>query len=65
MMIEPPIDALVRKANGNVYVLANVISKRAKEIEALRRVELQETDSKSINIACQEIFEGKVVPSEF
>ena len=65
MMIEPPIDELVKKTNGNVYVLANLIAKRAKEIEALRRVELQEGDCKSINIASEEIYQGKVMPSDF
>lgn len=66
MMIEPPIDALVKQTKGNIYVLANLISKRAKEIEALRRVELDENpDIKAINIACEEIYEGKVLPSEF
>ncbi len=63
MMIEPPIDKLLKKTNGNIYILANLIAKRAKEIETLRRVELSESNDKSISIACQEIYEGKVVPS--
>lgn len=65
MMIEPPIDELAKKTRGNVYVLCNVIAKRAKEIEATRRAELEESDQKSISIACQEVYQGKVVPTEF
>lgn len=63
MMIEPPIDELVKKTNGNVYILANLVAKRAKEIETLRRVEVEESDKKAISMACEEIYEGKVKPS--
>ena len=65
MMIDPPIDELVKRARGNVYVLANIVSKRAKEIETLRRVNSSDFDLKSISQACQEVYEGKVVPSDF
>lgn len=65
MMIDPPIDELVRKAKGNVYVLSNVVAKRAKEIETLRRVDTSDVEMKSISLACQEVYDGKVVPSDF
>lgn len=65
MMIDPPIDELVKRARGNVYVLANIVSKRAKEIETLRRVDSSGFELKSISQACQEVYEGKVVPSDF
>ena len=64
MMIDPPIDGLAKKTNGNVYVLANLISKRAKEIETVRRADLEDSDIKSISIAAEEVYEGKVVPSD-
>ena len=64
MMIDPPIDELVKRTNGNVYVLSNLIAKRAKEIETVRRVDITEGDEKSISIAAEEVYEGKVVPSE-
>lgn len=64
MMIDPPIDGLAKKTNGNVYVLANLIAKRAKEIETVRRVDLEDSDSKSISIAAEEVYEGKVAPSD-
>lgn len=63
MMIEPAIDKLLQQTNGNRYVLCNIISKRAKEIESVRRLELADQDKKSISIACEEIAEGKVKPS--
>lgn len=64
MMIEPPIDELTKKANGNKYVLSIIASKRAKEIETTRRAELATADKKSISIALDEIAEGKIVPSD-
>ncbi|MBP3431622.1 MAG: DNA-directed RNA polymerase subunit omega [Clostridia bacterium] len=64
MMIEPPIDELTKKANGNKYVLSIVAAKRAKEIETTRRNELATADKKSISIALDEIAEGKIVPSQ-
>ena len=62
-MIEPSIDVLLNKTNNNKYVLCTIISKRAKEIESVRRRELASQDKKAISIACEEIAEGKVVPS--
>lgn len=65
MMIEPSIDKLLEKTNGNRYVLCTVVSKRAKEIESVRRLELADQDRKSISIACEELVEGKIVPSAY
>ena len=63
MMIEPSIDKLFSQTNGNKYILCNVVSKRAKEIESVRRLELADQDKKSISIACEEIATGKVKTS--
>ena len=63
MMIEPSIDKLLDQTNGNKYVLCNVITKRAKEIESVRRLELADKDQKAISLACEEIAGGKVKPS--
>lgn len=60
MMIEPPIDELVKKTNGNKYVLAILASKRAKEIETTRRTELATADKKAISIALDEIYHGEI-----
>jgi len=62
MMIDPPIDALARRAGNNKYILANLISKRAKEIETLTRVQAENTNKKAISIACEEVYRGKIVP---
>lgn len=64
MMLYPPIDKLVEKT-GNIYVLCNVIAKRAREIETVRRAELADSDKKAISIACEEVYQGKIVPSDF
>ncbi len=64
MMIEPSIDSLLNKVGGNRYVLCNVIAKRAKEIESVRRLELADQDKKAISIACEEVANGKIKPSE-
>ena len=63
-MIEPPIDELTKKAGGNKYILSVLASKRAKEIETTRRNELATADKKTISIALDEIYEGKIVPSD-
>ncbi len=63
MMIEPSIDKLLNQTSGNKYILCNVISKRAKEIESVRRLELADQDKKSISIACEEVASGKVTTS--
>lgn len=63
MMIEPSIDKLLEKSLNNRYILCTVISKRAKEIESIKRLELIGQDKKAITLACEEIAEGKVKPS--
>ena len=65
MMIEPSIDALLSKTNGNRYVLCNTVAKRAKEIESVHRLELADQDKKAISIACEEVAKGIVKPSDF
>ena len=64
MMIEPPIDELTKKTYGNKYILSIVAAKRAKEIETTRRAELATADKKSISLALDEIYEGKIEPSD-
>lgn len=64
MMIEPSIDKLLSQTKGNKYVLCNVVAKRAKEIESVRRLELADQDKKAISIACEEVANGKVKASK-
>lgn len=63
MMIEPSIDKLLEKTGNNRYILCTIISKRAKEIESIKRLELIGQDKKAITLACEEIVAGKVKPS--
>lgn len=65
MMIEPAIDTLLSKTKNNKYVLCTIITKCAKEIESVRRLELANQDKKAISLACEEIAKGKVKPSDF
>ena len=65
MMIEPAIDTLLSKTKNNKYVLCTIITKRAKEIESVRRLELPNQDKKAISLACEEIAKGKIKPSDF
>ena len=63
MMIEPSIDKLLEKTENNRYILCTIISKRAKEIESIKRLELIGQDKKAITLACEEIVAGRVKPS--
>ena len=64
MMIQPPIDELAAKMGGNKYKLVCVMAKRAKELEKRIPAEIEKSDKKSISLAADEIFEGKVVASD-
>lgn len=64
MMIEPPIDELAEKTDGNKYKLCCVMAKRAKELEKRIPAELEKSDIKSVSWAAKEIYEGKVLPSD-
>ena len=64
MMIEPSIDKLLSQTGGNKYILCSLVSKRAKEIENIRRLELANQDKKSISIACEELASGKLKQME-
>lgn len=61
MMIEPPIDELAKRTGGNKYKLSIIMAKRAKELEKRIPAELEKSDKKSISIAADEIYQGKIV----
>ena len=54
MMIEPPIDTLAQKANGNKYVLSILASKRAKNrAEAVAKsVPAQLAGIRTMDVSC-------------
>lgn len=58
MMVYPPIDKLIKKAECR-YALTCAVAKRARTIIAQEDALLQETGEKPISIACREIYEGK------
>lgn len=64
MMIQPPIDELADKMDGNKYKLCCVMSKRAKELEKRIPAELEQSDIKSVSWAAQEIYDGKIIASD-
>lgn len=64
MMIDPPIDELARKTGNNKYKLCCVMGKRAKELEKKIPAEIEKSDKKAISLAADEIYAGKVVPSD-
>lgn len=61
MMIEPPIDEMVKRMDGNKYKLSIVMAKRAKELEKRIPAVIKESDKKAISLAADEIYEGKIV----
>lgn len=61
MMIEPPIDELVKRTDGNKYKLSVVMAKRAKELEKRIPAEIEKSDKKAISLAADEIYNGKIV----
>ncbi len=67
MMIEPPIESLLKRTDNNKYKLCILAEKRAKEIASKRFFEgtqLEPGDKKEITQALEEIEAGIVVPSE-
>lgn len=58
MMVYPPIDKLIKKAECR-YALTCAVAKRARTIIAQEDAMLEETKQKPISIACEEIYEGK------
>lgn len=63
MMNQPPIDTMAQKTGNNKYRLCCLVSKRAKELEKRIPAELETSDKKAITIACEEVINGDIVPS--
>ncbi len=64
MMIEPPIDELVKRMGGNKYKLCCIMTKRAKELEKRIPAEIEKSDKKAISLAADEIYRGEIVSSD-
>ena len=59
MLLEPPIDKLVKKV-GNPYKLAVLVGKRAKYLQRTL-TEKEKEQQKEVSRAVNEVYEGKVV----
>ena len=56
MMIQPPIDELAERMDGNKYRLCSVMSKRAKELEKRIPAELEKSDIKISKLGSRRNF---------
>ncbi len=59
MMIDPPIDKLIKKAECR-YALTCAVAKRARELVTQDSSYLADSGMKPISLACKEIYEGKI-----
>lgn len=65
MMIEPPIDELASRVDGNKYLLSCLIAKRAKYLALTIPHEIEaNSDQKEISLAAKEVYNGEVVPKK-
>lgn len=62
MMIDPPIDKLIKKTPCR-YALVCGLAKRSKELLALETGELEKSGLKAISHAAKEIYDGKITIS--
>jgi len=58
MLLEPPIDKLIKKAECR-YALTCAVAKRAREIATSTEETGEQLKENPITIACKEIYEGK------
>ena len=63
MMIDPPIEEL-KKIAGNEYILTNLVSKRAKELEKDIPEVIENSQEKAISLAAREVHSGKIIASK-
>lgn len=60
MMIDPPIDKLIKKAECR-YALVCGISKRTRQLMTQEKEYLDASGLKPISLAAKEVYEGKVI----
>ncbi|MCQ2409225.1 MAG: DNA-directed RNA polymerase subunit omega [Clostridia bacterium] len=59
MMIDPPIDKLIKHAECR-YALTCAVAKRTRELVTSEDTYLKESGEKPISLACKEIYEDKI-----
>ena len=60
MMIDPPVDKLIKKAECR-YALVCGVAKRARQLDTQYPDLLEEAGMKSLSYAAKEVYEGKIV----
>lgn len=60
MMTKPPIDKLIEIIDSK-YALCCLVAKRARQLQDKKPALLEESNTKAITYAAQEIYDGKVV----
>ena len=59
MLLYPPMAQLVDKT-GSRYLLVNLVARRAREISAQEEEEGESSDKKSVSVAIDEVYTGKL-----
>ena len=59
MMVDPPIEKLIKKAECR-YALTVAVAKRSRELVTQDSQYLENSGMKPISLACKEIYEGKI-----
>lgn len=59
MMIDPPIDKLIKHAECR-YALTVAVAKRARELATTESNYLESSGLKPISLACKEIYDDKI-----
>ncbi|MCX4362990.1 MAG: DNA-directed RNA polymerase subunit omega [Clostridia bacterium] len=59
MMIDPPIDKLIKKAECR-YALVCGVAKRARQLETQYSDMLENSGKKAISLAAKEVYEGEI-----
>jgi len=63
IMIYPKIEDCISRADQNKYVLATIVSKRAKDLVTRNAGQFASGKEKQISYAMREIVDGKIVPT--
>ncbi len=59
MMIDPPIDKLIKRAECR-YALTCAVARRTRELLTTESSYLENSGEKAISLACKEIYDGKI-----
>ncbi len=63
MLLEPPVEELVEIV-GNKYRLANLVARRANDIQKKNLVENVECNENVLSVAAKEVYDKKIVAND-